>query len=64
MQLAGGNSVIADDAYLRDSMLMPRRDIVAGYEPIMPSYQGILDDGEIQSLTAYIRSLSTEGEQR
>jgi len=45
-------------------MLMPRRDIVAGYEPIMPSYQGILDDGEIQSLTAYIRSLSTEGEQR
>ena len=64
VQLAGGKSVIADDAYLRDSMLMPKRDIVAGYEPIMPSYKGILDDGEIQSLTAYIRSLSTEGEKR
>ena len=62
VQLAGGKSIIADDAYLRDSMLMPKRDIVAGYEPIMPSYQGILDDGEIQSLTAYIRSLSTAGE--
>jgi len=64
VQLASGNSVIADDPYLRDSMLMPKRDIVAGYEPIMPSYKGILDDGEIQSLTAYIRSLSTEGEKR
>lgn len=64
VQLAGGKSVIADDAYLRNSMLMPKRDIVAGYEPIMPSYKGILDDGEIQSLTAYIRSLSTEGEKR
>lgn len=64
VQLASGKSIIADDAYLRDSMLMPKRDIVAGYEPIMPSYQGILDDGEIQSLTAYIRSLSTAGETR
>ena len=41
---------------------MPKRDITAGFEPIMPSYAGILDDGEIQSLTAYIRSLSTAEE--
>jgi cytochrome c oxidase subunit 2 len=64
VQLTGGRTVIADDAYLRDSMLMPKRDIAAGYEPIMPSYQGILSDGEVQSITAYIRSLSTEGEKR
>ena len=50
----------ADDAYLRDSMLLPKKDIAAGFEPIMPSYKGILTDGEIISLTAYIRSLSTE----
>jgi cytochrome c oxidase subunit II len=41
-------------------MLMPRRDVAAGFEPIMPSYAEILTDGEIISLTAYIRSLSAK----
>jgi cytochrome c oxidase subunit 2 len=58
VQLSDGRTVTADEAYLRDSMLMPRRDVAAGFEPIMPSYAGILTDGEIISLTAYIRSLS------
>jgi cytochrome c oxidase subunit 2 len=44
-----------DEAYIRDSILQPQRDVVAGYEPIMPSYEGKLSDGEIQALTAYIR---------
>ncbi len=61
VQLADGRTVTADESYLRDSMLMPKRDIAAGYEPIMPSYAGILSDGEIISLTAYIRSLSSTG---
>jgi cytochrome c oxidase subunit 2 len=61
VQLSDGRTVTADEAYLRDSMLLPRRDITAGYEPIMPSYAGTLSDGEIISLTAYIRSLSSEG---
>jgi cytochrome c oxidase subunit 2 len=55
--LQDGRSVLADDAYIRDSILQPRRDIVAGYEPIMPSFAGVLDDGEIQGLIAYIKSL-------
>ena len=40
VQLADGRTVTADDAYLRDSMLLPKRDITAGFEPIMPSYTG------------------------
>ena len=60
VQLSDGRTIKADDAYIRDSMLQPKRDIVAGYEPIMPSFKGLLDDGEIQSLTAYIRSLAQE----
>jgi cytochrome c oxidase subunit 2 len=64
VQLSDGRTVTADEAYLRDSMLMPRRDVVAGFEPIMPSYAGILTDGEIVSLTAYIRSLSGKEEKR
>jgi cytochrome c oxidase subunit 2 len=62
VQLSNGRQVKADDAYIRDSILQPKRDLVAGYEPIMPSFAGVLDDGEIQSLTAYIRSLGQEEE--
>jgi cytochrome c oxidase subunit 2 len=60
VQLADGRTVSADEAYIRDSILQPKRDVVAGFEPIMPSFKGLLDDGEIQSLTAYIRSLGKE----
>jgi cytochrome c oxidase subunit 2 len=63
VQLSDGRQVKADDGYIRDSIVLPKRDIVAGYEPVMPSYAGLLNDGEIQSLTAYIRSIS-DGEDR
>jgi cytochrome c oxidase subunit 2 len=64
VQLSDGRQVKADEAYIRDSILQPKRDITAGFEPIMPSYAGQLADGEIQSLTAYIRSLATQTEKR
>jgi cytochrome c oxidase subunit 2 len=60
--LSDGRKVKADDGYIRDSILQPKRDITAGYEPIMPSYAGLLDDGELQSLTAYIRSQASQTE--
>jgi cytochrome c oxidase subunit II len=62
VQLSDGRQVKAGDGYIRDSILQPKRDITAGFEPIMPSYAGLLDDGEIQSLTAYIRSLASQTE--
>jgi cytochrome c oxidase subunit 2 len=58
VNLSDGRQVMVDDNYIRDSILQPKRAIVAGYQPIMPSFAGLLDDGEIQSLTAYIRSLA------
>jgi len=64
VSLSDGREVRADDGYIRDSILQPKRDIVAGYEPIMPSFAGLLDDGEIQSLTAYIRSLGSQTEKQ
>ena len=64
VQLSDGRTVMADEAYIRDSILQPKRDIAAGYEPIMPSFAGVLSEGELQSLTAYIRSLSTSKESR
>jgi cytochrome c oxidase subunit II len=60
VQLSDGRVVRADEAYIRDSILQPRRDVVAGYEPIMPSFSGLLDEGELQRIIAYIRSLRPE----
>jgi cytochrome c oxidase subunit 2 len=49
--------VPADAAYIRDSILLPQADIAAGYPPIMPTYQNILNEDEVQKLVAYIESL-------
>ena len=46
-----------DDAYIRDFLLQPDRDIAAGYENIMPTFKNVLDEGEVLALTAYLRSL-------
>lgn len=60
VNLAGGRTIRADAAYLRDSILQPRRDVVAGYEPIMPSFEGLVDEGDLQALVAYLQSLRAE----
>ncbi len=60
VRLADGSTVIADDAYIRESMLLPNAKIVARYTPLMPSYQGQLTEEQILSLTAYIRSLQSQ----
>jgi cytochrome c oxidase subunit 2 len=56
VQLQDGRSVLADDAYLRDSILLPRRDVAAGYEPIMPSYAGQASEEDLLALVAYLHS--------
>lgn len=55
--LQSGETVVADSAYLRHSILYPTRQIVEGYQANMPSYQGVLSDSEIASLIAFIRSI-------
>ena len=56
VHLTDGRTVVADDAYLRDSILQPARDIVDGYPNIMPSFSGLIGDDEILALTAYLRA--------
>jgi cytochrome c oxidase subunit 2 len=58
--LADGSTVVADDAYIRESILAPNAKIVAGYQPLMPTFQGQLTEEQILSLTAYIRSLQSQ----
>jgi cytochrome c oxidase subunit 2 len=52
-----GKEYLVDDAYIRESMLLPNAKVVAGFEPIMPSFQGLLHPQDIAGLTAYIKSL-------
>ncbi|HWL80625.1 MAG TPA: cytochrome c oxidase subunit II [Roseomonas sp.] len=61
VNLADGRTVRADEAYLRDSILQPRRDVVAGYAPIMPTFAGILREDELQKILAYLMSLRQGG---
>jgi cytochrome c oxidase subunit 2 len=55
--LASGATVTADEAYLRESILNPQAKLVAGYQPIMPTYQGLLSEENVMQLLAYIKSL-------
>jgi len=57
--LRGGQTVIADEEYLRESIVSPSAKIVDGYAPLMPTFPN-LDDEDILSLIAYIKSLSDE----
>ncbi|MBV1795658.1 cytochrome c oxidase subunit II [Siccirubricoccus sp. G192] len=60
VHLADGRTIRADEAYIRDSILQPKRDVVAGFEPIMPSFEGLVDQGDLQRLVAYVQSLRGE----
>lgn len=56
--LSDGSSVVADDKYIRDSILLPRSQIVASYEPLMPSFAGKVTEDQLLRLVIYIKSLS------
>jgi cytochrome c oxidase subunit II len=57
--LQGGGTVIADDQYIRDSILLPKSQIAAGYAAVMPSFAGQIEEEDVLKLTAYLRSLAT-----
>jgi cytochrome c oxidase subunit 2 len=55
--LQDGRSVVADESYIRKSILFPRVDVVQGWEPIMPTFKGQVNEEELIQLVAYIKSL-------
>jgi len=58
VQLADGSTISADENYIRESIVAPNAKVVAGYQPIMPTFQGRIDEGQMMALIAYIKSLS------
>lgn len=55
--LIGGESLVVDENYLRESIVDPQAKIVQGYQPVMQTYRGILSDDEITNIIEYIKSL-------
>ena len=56
--LRGGGSAVAEHAYIRESILFPAKQVVEGWEPIMPTFQGQASEEDVLLLIAYLRSLS------
>jgi cytochrome c oxidase subunit 2 len=61
VKLKDGSTVVADEDYLTRSMMDPMADIVAGYPPAMPTYQGRLDPPQTAAILAYIKYLRNPG---
>lgn len=56
VKLDDGRTVLADEDYVRESIIFPQAKIVAGYQPIMPSYRGQLTEDQLQDLIEFIKS--------
>jgi cytochrome c oxidase subunit 2 len=56
--------VTADDRYIRDSILLPKQQVVAGYEPVMPSFKDQIPEEDLFKIIAYIKSIGTKGPDR
>ncbi len=57
VKLENGNTVIADASYIRESILNPTAKVVAGFAPIMPTFQGQVTEEQLLALTEYIKGL-------
>lgn len=60
VQLQSGETVVADENYIRESIMNPQAKIVAGFQPLMSTFQGVVSEEQVLQLIAYIRSLGTE----
>jgi len=60
VKLAGGGTVKADEAYIRESILQPAAKVVAGYEPVMPTFQGQVTEEGVVQLVEYVKSLGVK----
>ena len=58
--LEDGRTLIADENYVRESIVSPGSKIVSGFKPIMPTFQGLISDDQLNALVAYVKSLSQQ----
>jgi cytochrome c oxidase subunit 2 len=58
--LQSGESVVVDEAYIRESILNPAAKIVAGFQPIMPTFRGLVSEEGLLELIEYVKTLKTD----
>jgi len=58
--LQAGNKVVADETYIRESIVNPAAKVVFGYQPIMPTFQGQISEEGLLQLLAYIKSMEAK----
>src|SRR5258708_21308036 len=58
--LSNGQTVTADEAYIRESILNPQAKVVAGFQPIMPTFQGLVTEEQLLQLIAYVKALGDQ----
>jgi cytochrome c oxidase subunit 2 len=54
-QMSDGSTVKADENYIRESILEPKAKVVQGYPAVMPTFQGSLNDSEINAIIEYLK---------
>ena len=57
-KLRDGGSVLVDENYVRESILNPQARVTAGYDPVMPTFQGRLRDEEIGAIIEFLKTLA------
>jgi len=57
VRLADGSSLVADESYVRESILNPQAKLVAGWQPVMPTFQGQISEEQLSQLLVYVKSL-------
>jgi len=60
VQLSTGQTIRADEGYVRESILNPQAKLASGFGPIMPTFQGVVNEEQIVQLIAYVKSLSSQ----
>ena len=60
--LADGRTLTADENYVRESILDPGAKVVNGFKPVMPTFQGLVSEEQLNALVAYVKSLSPAGQ--
>jgi cytochrome c oxidase subunit II len=58
VELEDGRLVNADENYLRESILDPGAKVVKGFKPVMPTFQGLVSEEQLNALVAYVKALS------
>lgn len=60
VRLQDNRVIVADDNYIRESILNPNAKIVSGFQPIMPTFQGVISEEQMLQIIAYLKSLGEQ----